>query len=593
MPDRPAHVHAITADAVKGWLAGISGRRVVAIDTETTGWDPHIDDLLSVQVAVGGDHPVLVLDATRVHPRLLAPLCADASVLKVFHHAVFDLRFLAVAGVETVRVADTMIAQQLLDGGQRSPAGISLAGLASFRLGAELDKSVRSTFGPHVDTLTTSQVAYAADDAWATWGVFDQQWRELIAHGLTRVAQLEFSLLPVLADMQLRGVSFDAPRWLGMLGQLEGELPALDQAVQDALVTEESPRDLFGVTPVNLDSHEQVREALARMGIDVESTREHVLRDHDAHPAVAAFLRWRQLHKVTSNWGGDWAERVRHPRTGRIHADWRQIVGTGRLACSDPNMTQVPREDRFRACFGGGRGRAHIVADYSQQELRILASVSGDEALIEVFRSGGDLHRATAATVFDCAESSVSPEQRASAKQLNFGLMYGMGAAGFARATGQTVTEARTTMNRYFGAFPRVARWLAVTESAARREGAVRTPFGRVRHLSPDERGTVTLARNAPIQGAGADMTKLAMIEVERRFAQRFGGRGGRTVRGDGLVLVVHDELVAEVDLADAEEAADLVREGMLAAASSMLGAVPAVVDLEIRPRWGRLDGRD
>lgn len=593
MVESQAYVHATTAAQVDEWLAATDGASFVAVDTETTGWDPYDDHLLLVQISAGPQRPVLILDAARVDPRILQPLLGDDAVLKVFHHGAFDLRFLTRAGLCVRRVADTMLAQQLLDGGERTDAGVGLAGLAAFRLGMRLDKSVRETFASARE-FSPAQLRYAADDAVATWGVFDQQWRELVGHGLTRVARLEFAALPVLAELALRGVAFDTARWRALVGALEADLPALEETVQQALVTHDSPRDLFGPEPVNLDSPEQVREALARTGVRVDDTREVVLRDHADHPAVAAFLDYRQVRKVTSNWGGDWAERVVHPATGRVHPDWRQIVGAGRIACNDPNLTQVPKDAAYRACFGGEPGRALVIADYSQQELRILAAVSGDAALGEVFHRGGDLHRTTAATVFGIPEDAVTAEQRAAAKQLNFGLMYGMGAPGFARATGTDLATAKDTMARYFAAFPKVADWLSEAEATGKRTGRARTVLGRVRALSTDAGPALaTLSRNAPIQGAGADMTKLAMAEVGRRLTARFGD--GTAVCRDGLVLVVHDELVAEVPAVHADEAAALVTDGMLAAAREILGAVPAVVDAVVRPRWGqdaRLSGQ-
>ncbi len=587
MVSEQPYVHARTAEQAAGWLADLGRVPMVAVDTETSGWDAYSDRLRLVQVAAGDSRPVLVLDAEAVDPAVLRPLLDDETVLKVFHHAAFDLRFLAAAGVRVRRVADTMLAQQLLDGGEKTATGVGLAGLAAFRLGMTLDKSVRDTFGGHAE-MTAEQLRYAADDAVATLAVFDQQWRELAGHGLVRVARLEFGALPVLADLQLRGVAFDADRWAGVLERLEADLPALHERVQESLVTDDSPRTLFGPEPVNLESPEQLREALLRLGLDLPSTRETVRRDHRSHPAVDALLQYRQVAKITSNWGGDWHRRVVHPRTGRIHADWRQIVGTGRIACSDPNLTQVPKEGRYRACFGGEPGRALVVADYSQQELRILAAVSADAALTEVFARGGDLHRTTAALAFRVPEDAVTPAQRSAAKALNFGLMYGMGAPGFARATGMNLAAAQQTMERYFAAFPAVATWLADAEATGRRSGKVRTPLGRIRTLDPAAGSVVTLSRNAPIQGAGADMTKLALAEVDRRLADRFATEGGRhPVRPDGLVLVVHDELVADVPQADAEEAAALVTDGMLAAAQQVLGDVPAAVDAVVRPRWG------
>jgi DNA polymerase-1 len=566
---------------VRSWLAAIGRVPFVAVDTETSGWDPWRDRLRLVQVSAGPDHPVLVVDAAHVRPAVLGDLLADDGIAKVFHHAAFDLRFLARAGLRVERVADTMLSQQLLDGGEAS-AGLGLADMAAFRLGVTLDKSQRAGF-VNGAALTQDLIDYAAADAAATWSVFDQQRHELTGHRLGRIARLEFAALPVLAGLALRGVGFDAPRWSRLMRDVEARLPELESTAQATLVTADSPRNLFGPEPVNLEAPEQVRDALARVGVLVESTRTEQLRDHD-HPAVAALLEYRGAAKLASNWGGDWAERVVHPVTGRVHADWRQIVGTGRIACRDPNLTQIPKQGAWRTCFAAAPGHVLVVADYSQQELRILAAVSGDPALSEVFRSRGDLHRATAALVFDVAEERVTAQQRHAAKALNFGLMYGMGAASFARSTGIAHDAAADTIKRYFATFPRVERWLADAEAAGRRAGQVRTALGRLRVLPRDVGGVALLARNAPIQGAGADMTKLALAQVEQRLCARYGDAPDRPT---GLVLTVHDELVVEVPEADAQQVAVDVADGMRAAAGELLGDVPAAVDVAVRPRWG------
>ena len=574
-----------TAQEVSHWLAACGDRRdVVAVDTETTGWDPQLDRLVLVQVHAGEDLPTLVVDTGAVDVAALAPLFNDDRVAKVFHHGAFDLRFLDSAGLEVRRVADTMLAQQLLDGGEASAGGRGLAAIAAFRLGRTLDKSVRAGFadgGP----LTGEQIRYAAEDARATFDIFAQQRDELVRAGLAAVARLEFATLPVLARLQARGVAIDVPRWRMLIDGLARDVPELERRAQAALVTPDSPRDLFGPEPVNLDAPDQVREALARVGVDVPSTREIVLRDHLDHPAVAALLDYRQVARLVGNWGGEWSRRVVHPVSGRIHADWRQIVGAGRIACSDPNLTQVPKDPSYRACFVAGAGRTLVVADYSQQELRILAAVSGDEALTAVFASGADLHRRTAARAFGVDEADVSPAQRAAAKALNFGLMYGMGAAGFARSTGMGLDEAREVIRAYFRAFPAVESWLAAAEASARRAGRTRTPLGRIRQLPRDVGNVTTLARNAPIQGAGADMTKAALVEVSRRFEERWG-RAPVAAGSSGPVLVVHDEIVVEVPREDAAEAAELVCEAMLTAARGVLGEVPAAVTTTVSDTW-------
>jgi DNA polymerase I-like protein with 3'-5' exonuclease and polymerase domains len=562
-----------TVDDVDGWVARAHDAPFLAVDTETTGFDPWVDTLRVVQLAADPGLPVLVVDTAVLPAAVVSRVLVDPAVLKVFHNAAFDLRMLWRAGLDVVRVADTMLAQQLLDAATPDPVGASLAAIAEHRLGRQLDKSVRTTFG--TGPLTAVQVDYAATDARVTWDVFAQQTRELKSRGLVAVARCEFGAVGPLAAMQLRGIGIDIPAWRGVVAVTEQRLPGLADAAQHHLVTETSPRTLFGPEPVNLDSPEQVTAALARVGVDVTSTRESVLADHADIPAVAALLAYRQAAKITSGWGGGWVDRAVHPVSGRIHASVRQIVGTGRIAHSDPNLTQIPADPQYRRCFTASPGNALVVADYSQQELRVLAAVSGDAALAEVFRSGADLHVQTAATVFGIPRELVTPAQRKAAKALNFGLMYGMGVAGFARATGTGVDEAREMMDAYFAAYPDVARWLKQIESQARRTNLVATPLGRLRHMLD----AGTFARNAPIQGAGADMIKLAVARVDAALTRRFGGLPDGHV---GLVLTVHDELVAEVPADAAEEAAALVVEGMTAAGAVILGDVGVQVEVGV-----------
>ncbi|MEE8601802.1 DNA polymerase [Euzebya tangerina] len=571
-------LQASSAADVSSWLAETASVPFLAVDTETTGWDPWRSRVRLVQVAAGPAHPVLVLDTARVDAQSLSKVLADTQRLKVFHNAAFDLRMLWATGLDTRRVADTMLAQQLLDGVAVTPVGASLAAIALHRFDIVLDKSVRTTFMDG-GTLTDTQIEYGALDARVTWDTFAEQIEELKAQGMVRVARLEFDALRGVTAMQHRGIGLDADAWRTTLAVTERRLPALHDRTQRALVTDTSPQTLFGPEPVNLDSPEQVITALGRTGLHLESTREAVLRDHTDHPAVDALLAYRQAAKLVSGWGGDWVERALHPTTGRVHASIQQIVGTGRMAHSDPNLTQIPADPTYRRCFVPGPGNVMVVADYSQQELRVLAAVSGDAALTEVFASGADLHSRTAATVFGVDAEAVSADQRKAAKALNFGLMYGMGVRGFARATGMTEPDARAAMDAYFAGFPQVAAWLRGIESQARRTHRVATPLGRARYLTD----AGTFARNAPIQGAGADMTKLAVARTEQALADRFGDDPAAP---RGLVLTVHDELVAEVPAAHAEEGRMLVEQAMVEAGREVLGEVPPAVDVAVGSSW-------
>ena len=567
-----------SAADVGSWLAATAAAPFLAVDTETTGWDPWSSELRLIQVAAGPEQPVLVVDTAAVDATSLAAVLSDADRLKVFHNAAFDLRMLWMAGLDTRRIADSMLAQQLLDGVAIQPVGASLAAIAAHRFDITMDKSIRTTFADS-GSLSESQIEYGALDARVTWDTFAQQIEELRREAMVEVARLEFEAVRGIAAMQLRGIGLDDESWRRTLAVTEEELPTLEQAAQQALITDTSPQTLFGPEPVNLDSPEQVITALARTGVNVTSTREAVLRDHVDHPAVAALAAYRQAAKLVSGWGGDWAERTVHPHTGRVHARIQQIVGTGRMAHSDPNLTQIPADPTYRRCFVAAPGNALVVADYSQQELRVLAAVSGDAALTEVFASGADLHARTAATVFGVTTEQVSADQRKAAKALNFGLMYGMGARGFSRATGMTQVQAKAAMDAYFAGFPDVAAWLRNIELQARRTNRVATPLGRARYLTD----AGTFARNAPIQGAGADMTKLAIARTDAALAQRFGHDPAGPL---GLVLTVHDELVAEVPAEHAEEARRLVQRSMVEAGQVVLGEVPAAVDAAVGTSW-------
>ena len=323
------------------------------------------------------------------------------------------------------------------------------------------------------------------------------------------------------------------------------------------------------------------------------STDHATLSEHYADVEIVRhLLEFREVSKLKGTYVEPLPGYVNR-RTGRVHPHFSQVTATtGRLACSDPNLQNIPvRTERGRAlrrAFVPREPDAHgrwvlLSADYSQVELRLLAHLSGDEALTAAFREGRDVHRATASKVFGVPEDEVDRAMRSRAKAINFGLMYGMGPQRLARETGLTVPEAKEFIERYFAAFPRVRRWLDVTLENAQQNGYVETLMGRRRALpelfAADARtrvGAENAAVNTPVQGSAADIIKRAMIDLEAALGRRSDLHGQ-------LLLQVHDELVLEVPESELEATTAVVRTAM---SGAMELAVPLDVDVGHGPNW-------
>ena len=386
----------------------------------------------------------------------------------------------------------------------------------------------------------------------------------LRAHEMERLfGDLEMPLAAVLADMELAGVALDVPA----LGKLSVAMGAeLDRLVQEiyALAGGEfsihSPAQLRVVLFEKLKiSSRGVRRGKTGLSTDVDVLT-RLARDH---PLPAKILEYRMLSKLKSTYV-DALPALVDPRTGRLHSSFNQTVAaTGRLSSSEPNLQNIPVRTeegrRIRAAFAAPPGHRLISADYSQIELRVLAHLSGDPVLLEAFTRGEDIHARTAADVF----ATLPPaEGRRLAKVINYGIVYGMGAARAARELGVPLAEAQAYIDGYFARYAGVRAFIDSTVTAARARGYVTTVLGRRRYLPELGAGDPAVrqfaeraATNTPIQGSAADLIKLAMLEVPRQLAE--AGLGGR------LLLQVHDELVLEVPEAEVEPAAARVRLAM------------------------------
>ncbi|HEU4795893.1 MAG TPA: DNA polymerase, partial [Pyrinomonadaceae bacterium] len=336
---------------------------------------------------------------------------------------------------------------------------------------------------------------------------------------------------------------------------------------------------------INLDSQQQLTKALNRLGIPVpESTRNWKLQPLAAqYPVIATLLEYRTVQKALTSYGTNMIEMI-NPVTHRLHADFRQIgAPTGRFACTNPNIQQVPHAVEYRRCFSGHpAGRKLIIADYSQIELRILAEFSGDRGFADAFNSGADLHRVTASQVFNTGLDQVSKEQRDFAKRLNFGVVYGIGAQRFALMTGLSTSEAENVLRRYFGTYRELDSYLREAANRAVSERQARTASGRLVRFRYDEndRQQVSMTqrngKNTPIQGTSADILKRAL----RLLKDDLSNTNAK------IVNIIHDEIVVEADADEAQAIAARVERIMCEAGQEYLKTVPVKVETEIADEW-------
>jgi DNA polymerase-1 len=289
------------------------------------------------------------------------------------------------------------------------------------------------------------------------------------------------------------------------------------------------------------------------------------------------------VQKALTSYGENMIELI-NPATGRLHADFRQIgAPTGRFACTNPNIQQVPHAVEYRRCFSGHpAGRKLVIADYSQIELRILAEFSGDRGFIEAFNSGADLHRVTAAQVFNVPLDQVSRDQRDFAKRLNFGVVYGIGAQRFSIMTGLSVPEAENVLRKYFATYRGLDSYLREAANRAVSERQARTASGRLVRFRYDENDRQQISmtqrngKNTPIQGTSADILKRAL----RLLSDELRPTSAK------IVNIIHDEIVVETDADEAEEIAGKVERAMSDAGQEYLATVPVKVETEIADEW-------
>jgi DNA polymerase-1 len=530
--------------------------------------------------AASGGAAYIPFDASA--PPGLARLVASSEIVKVSQNAKADTVLLRRMGLGPAAFDfDVGIASYVLNPGRRSHDLETVAWeQISWRLGGGARKEqegLQLAFRERWEALCER-----ADVLQRVKPVLEGGLRDREVEAVFR--QIEMPLVPVLAEMEMAGVAVDVPYLEDLASELRGRLTGLVDEIHELAGTEfniGSPKQLAFVLFEKLGLPALKK---TKTGYSTDAEVLETLAPH--HDIVAKILKHRELSKLLSTYV-EVLPRLVHPQTGRVHTTFNQTVtATGRLSSQDPNLQNIPTRTeegrRIRRAFVAEPGRVLIGADYNQIELRILAHISGDAALREVFRHGRDIHAEVASEVFAIPREHLTPEQRRRAKAINFGIAYGISGFGLAQQIGIGPQEAEAYIERYFARYSGVRAYIDRTVAQARKTGYVATLLGRRRYLTDlHSRNRVVreaaerVAINTPIQGSQADLIKVAMIRIHREVLPAFPGAQ--------MILQVHDELMFE---ADPHQAAPLGQ----AAAEVMRGAieldVPIEVDLSMGPNW-------
>jgi DNA polymerase-1 len=553
----------LTWEAFDAWLAKLQAADLVAFDTETTSLDAMRAEIVGLSFSVKpgeacyiplahsyGDAPTQ-LPINEVLAKL-KPWFENPAIRKLGQHIKYDRHVMANHGIEVKGYAhDTMLQSYVLE--VHKPHG--LASLAERHVGRK-GLSYEDLCGKGAHQIPFSQVdvaratEYSCEDSDMTLDVHQVLWPRLQADDKLRfIYELEIQSSEALYRIERNGVLIDAPT-----------LAAQSHALGQRIVQLETEAYEIAGQPFNLASPKQLGEIFFdKLGLPVikktatgaRSTDEEVLEKlAEDYPLPAKILEHRSLSKLKGTYTDKLAQ-MAVPRTGRVHTHYAQAVAvTGRLSSNEPNLQNIPIRTpegrKVREAFVAPARSVIASADYSQIELRIMAHISGDEALVKAFHEGLDVHRATAAEVFSLGVDAVSNEQRRYAKVINFGLIYGMSAFGLAKALGIDNGAAKNYITRYFERFAGVKRYMDDTREQAKAQGYVETVFGRRLYLpeinspnGPRRAGAERAAINAPMQGTAADLIKMSMVAVQHAIdAQQ---------RQTKVIMQVHDELVFEV----------------------------------------------
>ena len=590
--------------ALSDLVRELNAADAIAWDVETTSIDPMIADLVGISIATQADRayyiPVGHDEGTQLSIEevlaALAPPLTDQSKAKLAYNANYDHLMLARYGLIVNPITfDVMLAEWCVNPAGKYSSPLGLKALAFHRLSIEMTE-IKTLLGTGRSQKTMNQVPiveaapYAAADAALTHHLWQVIEPELTRADVRKLFdEIEMPLVPVIAEMEQAGIKIDS----SYLNEMSARMQEKIAEMQDEIFS------LNHGIPFNIKSPKQLNDVLfhqleiptqnlrrTTQGYSTDASSLEILKDE--HPIIEKIQQYREITKLKGTYV-DALPALVNPKTGRVHTSFNQAGSTtGRFSSSNPNLQNIPiRSEQgrlIRKAFVAQEDHFLLAVDYNQIELRVLAHVSEDEALIRAFHEGQDIHRATASAAFDIPIAEVDAAQRDLAKRVNFGLMYGMGANSLARESQMTFEEASHFIKRYFERLPRVRDYIDETQRTARKNGELHTLFGRLGDFKALKRpganrnhiqSLLRVAINFPIQGSAADIMKLAMLAVHRVLKEN-------DLRA-AMLLQVHDELVLEVPQEELEITRRIVEQTMESVCELL---VPLRVDSEYGPNW-------
>jgi len=553
-------------------------KSVLGVDTETEGFDFTCKKMIMLQI--GDKDRQYVIDTRTVDVTPLKDILEDEKIIKIFHNAKFDYKFIKRwAGINVKNIYDTFLTERVINCGKQD-YGYSLARCVDRYIGIDLDKTTRNKFiGLKGQPYTIDQITYGANDVIYLLDIREKQLPSLHTYQLEQVARLENEVVKVFAEIEYEGLSIDKDRWTIMAK--ENIKLAYDQELElDDMVLDHNLLQHYR-TPIQADMFaplEELRRTTINWGSPMQTLKlfrnlvpsledvngKNLNKYRYKHKLIDEYIKYKGRTKLANAYGTKFFNYVNSD--GKVHTNFAQILDTGRVSSSKPNMQQIPSDNTFRNCFITEDGWVFVSSDYSSQELNVIAYGSQDPVWLDALKQGLDLHGICADLVFEDkwrdADAAGKKKLRTQIKAINFGLAYGMGPFKLADTLQISKQEAQALIEKYFTEFPNIRAFLEKLGTFGKRKGYIQTfkPFKRRRWFDSwypkmwndrskiMELGSIERAsKNTPIQGSSADMTKLALIYIHREIEESWSD----TVK---IVMTVHDQIdcVCKEDVAEA-----------------------------------------
>jgi len=580
----------------KKFVNDLKRQKIFALDTETSGFDPFSDELLGISFCwENGEAYYLPISAGAIpesHLREVKPILENPQIKKIGHNIKFDLESIGSAGISLQGISfDTMVASYLINPGSRQH---NLDGLVFTELGYQM-QPITDLIGKGKDAISLKEVGiekvawYSCEDADFTWRLLKPLTKQLKeVNNLGLLEKIEIPLIPVLAEIEKNGVVLDTEFLKKMGSKVSKDLMELEKKIHKLAGTDFNIASPIQLKEILFEKLNIPTQGLAKTKTGISTAASELEKIRGNHKIIDHIIKFRELAKLKSTYLDALPKLV--DLQGRLHTSFNQTVtATGRLSSSDPNLQNIPVRtelgQKIRRAFVAPKEKLILSADYSQIELRIIASLANDKKMIESFKKGEDIHTRTAADINGVALDKVTKQMRYAAKAVNFGIIYGQGPHGLAQGTGITYGKARDFIDRYFLVHKEIKDYLDKTKKFAAQKGFVETFFGRRRYLpeinssiQPIQAAAERMAINHPIQGTAADLMKLAMIEIQKDLK--------KISAETKMILQVHDELIFEVPEIDVKKVAKFVEEKMEEVYKLR---APIAVEVEVGNSWGDL----